>query len=135
LTQQINNKWNKPDYFVDKVPDSKSGELISIRRDLCNYCGEYIFGAYGHPACVKTYQQKVAIEQQKWQDEQDIQQFGHVINNSTEKLRRTYPNQKVMGFRESWNEEQARHEREKREAAGSLDLSISEILTQKYLRN
>jgi hypothetical protein len=117
MTQQISNRWNKPDYFVDKVPDSKSGELISVRRDLCNHCGEYIYNPYGHPACIRKAQQDAVMEEQKWQDEQDIQQFGHVIHDPTERLRRLYPNEKVMGYQETWNQELARKEKEKKEAA------------------
>jgi len=110
-TEQEKPKWIDKVYF-----DSKSGEELTIRKYLCRRCGQYVRNdGYGHPACLKEAAAEDAANAEKERQNECIRKYGKVLSRAEEEWR-DFPDWKVAGYGETYNEYLARIKRQEREA-------------------
>jgi hypothetical protein len=96
--------------------DSRSGEELTVRKYLCKRCGQYIRAdGAGHPACLKEVEQEHAMELEKERQQRCITKYGRVVSRAEEEWM-DYPDYKVAGYGETYNQYLKRIAREKEEA-------------------
>lgn len=108
---------NKPDFWDERVRDSLSGEMLTLRHWKCRTCNQYIMNdRVGHPECVKQRREEEAMAQEEIRQRICKEKYGEVLTREEEQ-RRDWPDSRLWG-RMSYNEqlrmEAAEREQERR---------------------
>lgn len=106
------------DAYEEKVYfDSRLGEEIRVQRKICGRCKRPIpLGQIeGHPECHRAFLEEEAIQREKIRQNDCMIKFGRVVSRQEEEWM-TYPDSRVPGYGETYNQHLKRIEAERRQA-------------------
>ncbi len=123
MSNTTEQKEKKPSY-KDITYLTSTGDEITVRRNLCSICDNYIKATEPHTACLRQIEQQNAMFREKQRQKSCMEQFGTILN-AHEHQRRLYPNDSVNGA-ETYNHELRRIEEEKQAAHNKMIADRSE---------
>jgi hypothetical protein len=90
-------------------------EEVEMILDTCGYCKLPIYPQAPHNSCIREVRSELASEMERRRREECMIQFNEILTPSEQQCR-LYPDSKVFGYSETYNQRLARIKREKEEA-------------------